>query len=130
MSDLNYQNSADARREIAADWRRRLFGPGREEVWKRLADEIDARHEPGGWWKGGRVVSDLAPPWQITLDVHQVDKYSFTRLRAPFANPTGFRFRIYRKSMFSGLGKRLGMQDIRVGDAAFDAAFIVQGNQE
>src|SRR5829696_2813331 len=112
MADLNYQNPADARREIAADWRRRLFGPGREEVWKRLAHEINARHEPRGWWKRGRVVSDATPPWQITLDVYHVDKNSFTRMRAPFANPSGFRFRVYRKSIFSDLGKRLGMQDI------------------
>jgi hypothetical protein len=45
-------------------------------------------------------------------------------------NPDGFRFNIYRKSIFSGLGKWLGMQDITVGDPFFDDEFIVQGNDE
>jgi hypothetical protein len=51
-------------------------------------------------------------------------------MRAPFVNPDGFRFTVYRKGVFSGLGKLLGMQDIEVGDPGFDEAFIVQGNDE
>ena len=40
-------------------------------------------------------------------------------------NKDGFRFKIYRKTVFSGLGKMLGMQDIEVGYADFDEAFIL-----
>jgi hypothetical protein len=129
MAELNYQDPRDARREIKGDWRRRLFGPSRDEIWKLLADEINARHEPGAWWKPGRVVAAVGP-WQITLDVQEAENYAVTRLRAPFANPSGFRFRIYRTSVFSDLGKMLGMQDIVIGDPAFDDAFIIQGNDE
>ena len=129
MSELSYQNAGDARREIRADWRRRLFGPPLEEVWKRLAQEIGARHEPGRWWKNGRVVAAHGP-WQMTLDTYMVDKVVFTRLRAPFVNPGGFRFCVYRRSVFSGIGKLLGVQDIVVGEARFDDAFIIQANDE
>ena len=51
-------------------------------------------------------------------------------MRAPYINSEGFRFTIYRKGIFSGLGKMLGMQDIEVGDPEFDEAFIIQGNNE
>ena len=51
-------------------------------------------------------------------------------MRAPYVNPEGFRFTIYRKGLFSDLGKLLGMQDIEVGDPEFDEAFIIKGNDE
>ena len=51
-------------------------------------------------------------------------------MRAPYVNPEGFRFTIYRKGIFSELGKLLGMQDIEVGDPEFDEAFIIKGNDE
>jgi hypothetical protein len=53
-----------------------------------------------------------------------------TRLRAPYINPEAFRFTIYRKSVFSDLGRLLGMQDIEVGDPDFDESFIIKGNDE
>jgi hypothetical protein len=51
-------------------------------------------------------------------------------MRAPYVNKDGFRFTIYRKSIFSGLGKALGMQDVEVGYPEFDDAFIIKGNDE
>jgi hypothetical protein len=73
--------------------------------------------------------------WVVTLDTFVVSTgkstITFTRMRAPFVNRDGFRFRIHRKGFFSGLGKALGMQDIESGhSAAFDDAFILQGNDE
>ena len=129
MDTLGYQHPRDARREIAADWRRRIFGVSYREAWDALAREINARHESGGWWKSNRVVADIGP-WQLVLDLFRTDKIVFTRLRAPFVNPGGLRFCVYRKSVFSELGKRLGMQDIVIGDAAFDETFIVKSNDE
>src|SRR5262249_46998675 len=55
---------------------------------------------------------------------------TYTRMRAPYINPEGFRFTIYPKGFFSDLGKLLGMQDIEVGDFDFDEAFIIKGNDE
>src|SRR5262249_21017110 len=45
-------------------------------------------------------------------------------------NPGAFRFTIYRKAVFSDIGKMLGMQDIEVGDADFDRDFIIKGTDE
>ena len=69
--------------------------------------------------------------WTVTLDTYSTREAVFTRMRAPFVSRDGFRFRIYRKDLFSGLGKGLGMQDIEVGHSArFDDDFIIQGNDE
>jgi len=72
--------------------------------------------------------------WTLTLDTYVVSTgkviLTFTRMRAPYANPDGFRFTVYRKSIFSGLGKLLGMQDIEIGDPPFDEGFIVKATDE
>ena len=109
------------------------FGPGKDEVWQRLAQEIGADFVKGGLWKGNKVQVH-AKPWTITLDSYAVhtqhSHIEYTRMRAPYVNPEGFRFTIYRKGFFSDMGKALGMQDIEVGDPAFDDAFIIKGTDE
>jgi hypothetical protein len=110
------------------------FGPSKDEVWHQLSREIGAEFVEGGFWAStGSKVQAHVGPWIVTLDVGKSDedgKSPVTRLRAPYINPEGFRFTIYRKSVFSDLGKLLGMQDIEVGDPEFDEAFIVKGNNE
>jgi hypothetical protein len=111
-----------------------MFGPSREEVWKELCGEIGADFIDGGFWKGDKVQAHVKG-WTVTLDVYTVstghNTMTFTRMRAPFVSQDSLRFRIYRKSIFSGLGKMLGMQDIEVGySSQFDDDFIVQGNDE
>lgn len=112
---------------------RKLFGPSKEEIWRQLAAEIEARYVPGGFWKGDKVQATHGE-WTITLDTFVVHAGKtvivFTRLRAPYVNPGGFRFTIYRKSIFSGIGKVLGMQDVEIGHEPFDDDFIIKGTDE
>ena len=109
------------------------FGPSKDEVWRQLSDEIGADFEGGGTWKGSLVRANLGP-WTTTLDTFTVSdgktSSTYTRMRAPYQNPSSFRFTIYRKGFFSGLGKLLGMQDIEVGHPEFDEAFIIKGSDE
>jgi hypothetical protein len=109
------------------------FGPNKDEVWRQFCQEIGAEFVEGGFWKGNKVQA-RAGPWTITLDTHTESSgeapATYTRLRAPFVNPGGFRFTIYRTGLFSNLGKLLGMQDIEIGDPEFDQAFIIQGNDD
>jgi hypothetical protein len=109
------------------------FGPSKDEVWRQLSEEIGAEFVESGFWKGGKIQAHVGP-WTVTLDTctesstdHSVH---YTRMRAPYVNPEGFRFTIYRKGFFSDLGKLLGMQDIEVGEPDFDEAFIIKGNDE
>ena len=72
--------------------------------------------------------------WVVTLDSFVVPAgkvhIPMTRIRAPYVNPGGFRFTIYRKSIFSGIAKAFGMQDIEIGDSPFDDDFIIKGTDE
>jgi hypothetical protein len=112
---------------------RSLFGPSTHEVWQQLSTEMGARFVDGGFWKGDKVQATHGP-WTITLDTYTVSNgktsTTYTRMRAPFVDPEGFRFTVYRKGIFSDIGKRLGMQDIEIGDQAFDQSFILKSNQE
>ena len=112
---------------------REMFGPSQEEIWRQLSAEIGAEFVDGGTWNGDKVVARVKD-WTITLDnyVAMVGKVPIvlTRMRAPYVNRDDFRFKISRKSFFTGLGKALGMQDVEIGDAQFDDAFVIQGNDE
>ena len=105
------------------------FGPSKDEVWRQLSEEIGAEFVEGGFWKGSKVQAHVGP-WTVTLDINNDGESQSTRIRAPYVNPEGFRFTIYRKGFFSNLGKLLGMQDIEVGDPEFDEAFVIKGNDE
>jgi hypothetical protein len=112
---------------------RRWFGPSREEIWRQLSEEMGARLVESRFGKGDKV--EVAHrDWIVTLDTYVVSTGKtvvvFTRMRAPYVNPDGFRFKIYRKGIFSGIGKFLGMQDIEIGDATFDEAFIIKSTDE
>ncbi len=112
---------------------RQIFGPSKEEMWSQLSREIGAEYQPGGFFKEGKVVLTHRE-WQITLDTYTVSTgkshVTFTRIRAPFVNPDGFRFNFYRKGIFSGIARLLGTQDIEIGDAYFDDEFIIQSSSQ
>jgi hypothetical protein len=110
---------------------RELFGPSKDEMWKQLAEEIRADFVNGGFWKGSKVKGQVKQ-WTVTLDTFAVSTGKttlvFTRMRAPYVNRDGLRFKIYRRGLLSNLGKLLGMQDIEVGFPDFDDEFVIQGN--
>ena len=112
---------------------RELFGPSQDEVWRQLSEEIKADYVEGGFWRGSKVRAAVRE-WTVTLDTFTVSAgktyVTYTRMRAPYVNKDGFRFRIYRKGFFSEVGKLLGMQDVEVGHPEFDDEFIIQGTDE
>jgi hypothetical protein len=112
---------------------RKLFGPSREEIWRLLSKEVGGRYVDGGFWKGDKVLVAHGD-WTVTLDTFAVSTGKttmvFTRMRAPYVNPGGFRFTIYRRGLFSGLAERLGLQDVEVGYQQFDHDFVIKGTDE
>ncbi len=112
---------------------RRMFGRSRKEIWRQLSDEIAARYIEGTFWQGDKVQAKHKD-WIVTLDTYVVSAGKtvivYTRMRAPYVNPDGFRFTVYRKGIFSGIAKKLGMQDIEIGDEPFDRDFIIKANDE
>jgi hypothetical protein len=112
---------------------RSIFGPSREEIWRALSDQIGARYVEGGFWKGDKVQATHGP-WTVTLDTYTASTGNvtvvYTRMRAPYVNPEGFRFTVYRRGVFSDIATRLGMQDVEVGHEAFDRDFVIKGTHE
>lgn len=110
-----------------------FFGPSKDEVWSQLSNELGAEFSESGFFKNGKVILDYNN-WEITLDTYTVHtgktNITYTRMRAPYVNRDGFHFTIYRKSVFSWLGKMFGKQDIELGDTFFDEDFIIQGEPE
>ena len=108
-----------------------LFGPSQKEIWRQLSSEVGGHFHEGGFLTQS-AVQGRADDWIITLDTYTQSTgnthQTYTRLRAPYFNPEGFRFEIYRASVFSGLGKALGTQDIEVGHPRFDQDFVIKGN--
>jgi len=104
-----------------------LFGPSKSEVWRTLSAMVGGSFTDGGLIKGDRVDAKV-DNWTVTLDAVKEDKAIYTRLRAPFCNPSGLRFSIARTGPCTELVKGLGFQEIIIGDHAFDEAFGVTGN--
>ena len=109
------------------------FGPSRAEIWRQISEKVGGQYSESGFFKGDKVEA-AHKNWVITLDSYVLvagkAHIPCTRMRAAFANPAGFRLTVYRKSIFSGVAKLFGMQDIEVGEDAFDRDFIVKGTDE
>lgn len=110
-----------------------LFGPSRHAIWRQLSAEIGAMYVDGGFWKGDKVQATQGE-WTLTLDTYAVSDGKttvvYTRMRAPYVNPAGFRFTIHRKGLFTEVAKWLGMQDLQVGHEPFDRDFVIKGTDE
>jgi hypothetical protein len=110
-----------------------IFGPSRKEVWKQLSEEINANYIEGGFFQGPRI-EYKHNNWTIYLDTFTVSTGKsntiYTRMRVPFINQKNFLFKVYRKGVFSNIGKALGMQDIEIGYDYFDNDYIIKGNDE
>jgi len=109
------------------------FGPSKDEVWRRVGDEIGASFVKNGMFSTPRVEKRVGP-WTLTLDTFSEhaghSHVVYTRMRAPYVNPDGFRFRLHRAGPFTALGALLGMQDVEVGDPEFDTAIVLKSENE
>jgi hypothetical protein len=112
---------------------RSFFGPSKEAIWRQLAGEVGGQYVEGSFLKGDKVIATHGG-WTFTLDVYVVSAGNtvipFTRMRAPYVNPDGFRFEIHRRGFFTGLGKLLGMRDVEIGVPQFDEDFVIKGTDE
>ena len=112
---------------------RKMFGPSKETVWRQLCAELGVDFKKGRLFQPDRVEVKHGE-WTILLDTFAVSTGKvvvvFTRMRAPYVNPDGFRFTVYRRGLFSEIAKWFGMQDVEVGHPDFDRDFIVKGTSE
>jgi hypothetical protein len=123
-------DNRDEQHKPEDDWTE-MFELSRKEIWKGLSLELNAKFVDGGLWAKDKIQFDCNP-WTITLDTYSVGVHGrrwFTRIRAPYRNPSGFRFRIGRRGFFSNVAiKFFGMQSVNVHQGQFDNEFVLQGN--
>lgn len=111
-----------------------LFGPSKkDEIWRQFAEAIKADFVESSFLQNSMVQAKVKA-WTITLDTYREssgkDRTTYTRMRAPYVNRDGFRFKIFRSSVFSNIGIFFGLQDIEIGYPAFDDAFVIQSNDK
>ena len=111
----------------------KLFGPSKQKVaWQQLAEEIDGEFT-SSFMKGSKVVAQF-DSWTVGLDTYTIStgksSTTYTRMWMPFINQGDFRFKLYNAGFFSKVGKFFGMQDVEIGEEAFDDKYIVKANNE
>ncbi len=110
-----------------------LFGPSYQEVWSELSEDIGASFEKGGVLKTA-TVNLKHEDQEIILDQYTVSTgqstMTYTRVRCKFHNQLGINLKVYKKSIFSKLAKKLHMQDIIIGYPDFDSTYTIKGNDE
>ena len=83
---------------------RAIFGPSKDEIWSQISKDIGGEFIDAGFW-GTDGLKYRHGEWEILLDTYTVshDKGSttYTRMRTPFVNSDGLRFKIYREGFFS-----------------------------
>ncbi len=109
-----------------------------EEVWRELCPVIGAKFIKGGYWRGSKVVAHIKP-WVITLDTYRIvwsssytsSSDTYTRVRAPFVNKSGFRFRLRRrKSHRSVVTTKSDVAVTELGKVESDDAVHIDFNRE
>ena len=110
---------------------RDIFGPSKNEIWSQIAAEVGGEFKKDGAMKSGGIRCQHQQ-WELILDTFVVSNGKsstpYTRMRAPFVNKDDLYFKIYRKSIFTGIRSFFGMHDIEIGDPYFDDEFVIKGN--
>jgi len=118
---------------------KKIFTPPYKKVWAGAAEELGGKYTDNGLWETDTLLCHYKN-WRILLDIYKGqsanvieilnddDKVDFTRMLVPFKVKGNFQFKIYRKGLFSGVGKLLRAKNIAIGDKSFDKKFIIKGN--
>ena len=115
-----------------------ILGPGKEEVWRKFAEEINGKYIEGHYGQPDHI-EVTHNKWTIIFDTYAVSNPfssrqenvgEFTIIKVPFYTRDSFQFSIREKGIINGMGKLFGAQDIEIGDAAFDKKYIIKGNDE
>jgi len=102
------------------------------ESWGLAAEKLGLSLKPAAWNVSPRLDGDIEG-YALTVDVHKrgsgQHSTTWTRFRLGVPSlPPGIELK--QEGFLSGLTKVFGVQDIEVGDAAFDDKVVVKGHSE
>jgi hypothetical protein len=106
-------------------------GATEAEIWQQLEADWAADPDPLEYrailrQAGHKVLLDI----DIDLGGGFESGIETTSFSAAFDNPENFQFGLHHESFLDEVGKFLGMQDIPIGDAEFDANIVVKASDE
>jgi hypothetical protein len=107
----------------------------REAVWAEAARRLEGGFKAGEsrLFRSMAVVATIDGV-EVCIDCAAVSQGKtstiYTRVSAPAEAPAVFTMRITEETLLSTLGKKLGMQDVVVGDSKFDELFVVKASDE
>ena len=110
---------------------RERFGSHENALWKQLCDELGGKLTDRQGHRQDKVVAKVGP-WVITLDEHSEPGYrantSTPACGPPSSIPKALRFAVSHQTVFSNIGRLVGLQDINVDHDPFDKMFRIQGS--
>ena len=100
-------------------------------VWGDIAKKMNLQFTPGSFTTVGRISGHIGDHLiEIDTFVRSSGKSSqlFTRFHIRFAKSGKTNFTLTKQTFFQTLGSVFGVQDIKVGDKAFDDSVVVKGH--
>lgn len=105
-------------------------------AWSALAARHGGHFDPksGPWYSRTRLVLIELEHTPLRID-HYTESSGetatpYTRLRARAPGSEGLELKVFPRHALTGLSRALGFQDVSIGDATFDEAFVVKANDE
>lgn len=105
--------------------------PDRERVWSAFAARGggDVERDKKGQVKS---ITFAHGEREVVVDRYTVStgnaNVTYTRARGAFDAQVPFRCKVWKEGFFSRVGKKLGMQDLKVGRPTLDRDFVVQSD--
>lgn len=107
-------------------------------TWAAVAERLGGDFIPGEqrFWGPGSPASITATIDAIDVEVDTFtrgsgkNKRTYTRVRAAATAPKEVSMKVYGEHAFSGLARAVGFQDVEIGDAEFDDAFMIKASDE
>ena len=106
-------------------------------TWKPFAALINGNYVKHYYWhsdkaevgyKGLKITFDNYTAY-ATVGSTTIQQ-TYTRVTVPYPAATDFTFELARKNVFSTITTFFGAQDVEVGDAEFDKAFVIKTNDD
>ena len=101
------------------------------QSWTDAARALGMAYQGGGFLRSRRITGTFeGMPVLVDTFTQSAGKSSttYTRFRITLSPPLRLGLRLSREGFLKGLTKLFGAQDIRVGDAAFDANVMIKGS--
>jgi len=105
-------------------------GQAAVEQWRTAAQQLQLTYQPAGLGGKGSIRGTFSGHG-VTVDTFTKgsgnSSRTYTRYQLEYRNAVPVDLKITRQGMLQGLGKVFGMQDIEIGNPAFDDHLLVQG---